>query len=877
MLPSSPISFSKKQRGDTMAQKSTTAKIAGSSPAGGERNARRGMTAEEFRDAILDHLHFTQARIPSLATSNDWYMAVACTVRDRMLDDWLKTLSHMHDRDIKIVSYLSAEFLMGPHLGNNLVNMGIMEPVREAVADLSQNLDDLLRQEEEPGLGNGGLGRLAACYLDSLATLRIPAIGYGIRYEFGIFDQEIRDGWQVEKTDKWLRMGNPWEICRPDITCTVNLGGRTEWVTDGKGHLQVRWVPDKMVKGVAYDTPVAGYRSGMTDLLRLWKSEAVESFDFEAFNVGDYYRAVDEKVISETISKVLYPNDEPQAGKKLRLAQQYFFVSCSLQDMIRIHLLRGKSLDTFPESFAVQLNDTHPSIAVAELMRLLVDEHRLEWEAAWQITRSTLAYTNHTLLPEALEKWPLPLFASLLPRHLEIIYEINRRFLDEARRIHGADDQRMARLSIIDESGERYVRMANLATVGSHAVNGVAALHTELLKQTVLRDFYEIHPELFCNVTNGVTLRRWMVLSNPGLTRLISDKIGDGWMTHPEELRGLEQYAPKAAFQGEWRKVKERNKRLLASVIKERTGIEVDPASLFDVLVKRLHEYKRQHLKVLHIITLYNRIKADPKAEVTPRTFIFGGKAAPGYHMAKLIIKLITSVGEVVNSDPDVAGRLKVVFFPDFNVTNGQLVYPAADLSEQISTAGKEASGTGNMKFSLNGALTIGTLDGANVEIRQEVGDENFFLFGLDVNGVRDLKSQGYDPRKYYEENAQLKEVIDRIADGIFSPGERSLFQPLVDHLLRHDDYLLLADYQAYVDCQDRVDAAFRDKKKWSEMSILNVARMGKFSSDRAIREYCQTIWNARQIEQKPVASRARKQTKPSVPKSGRAFKGASS
>lgn len=806
---------------------------------------RRGMDCADLKQAIIDHLNFTQARLVSLATPNDWYMAVSCAVRDRMLDDWLVSLGHLRNRSLKVVSYLSAEFLMGPHLGNNLVNLGIMEPVRRAVAELGQDLDDLLRQEEEPGLGNGGLGRLAACYLDSLATLRIPAIGYGIRYEFGIFDQEIRDGWQVEITDKWLRMGNPWEICHPDISYLVKLGGHTEQYSDESGRLRARWVPGKVIKGIAYDTPVAGYCSGVTDLLRLWKSEAVESFNFQAFNLGDYYRAVDEKVSSETISKVLYPNDEPQIGKQLRLAQQYFFVSCSLQDMLRIHQLEGNSLTSFAGSFAVQLNDTHPSIAVAELMRLLVDEQMMEWEPAWEITRTTLAYTNHTLLPEALEKWPLPLFSAMLPRHLEIIFEINRRFLDQVRRASPGDDQLAARLSIIDESGERYVRMAHLASVGSHAINGVAELHTELLKETVLKDFHDLYPERFHNVTNGVTPRRWVLLSNPALARLISGKIGDGWVTRPEELRSLEKCAGQSAFQKSWQKVKRSNKSILAAVIRERTGIQVDPASLFDVLVKRIHEYKRQHLKVLHIITLFNRIKADPKSEVTPRTFIFGGKAAPGYHMAKLIIKLITSVGEVVNNDPDVAGRLKVVFFPDFNVTNGQLVYPAADLSEQISTAGKEASGTGNMKFSLNGALTIGTLDGANVEIRQEVGEQNFFLFGHTAAEVRELKSRGYDPRGWYEGNAPLREVIDRIAAGDFSPGERNLFQPLVDHLLGHDDYLLLADYQAYIDCQDRVGAAFRDREAWTEMSILNVARMGRFSSDRAIREYCANIWHA--------------------------------
>jgi starch phosphorylase len=718
-----------------------------------------------------------------------------------------------------------------------------MEPVRKAVTELGQELDDLLSQEEEPGLGNGGLGRLAACYMDSLATLRVPAIGYGIRYEFGIFDQQLRDGWQVEVTDKWLRLGNPWEICRPEFVYQVGYGGRTEPGEDEQGRYRVRWIPHRMVKGIAYDTPVAGYRSGMTDLLRLWKSEAVESFDFQAFNVGDYYQAVDEKVVSETISKVLYPNDEPAIGKRLRLAQQYFFVSCSLQDMLRIHLLRGGAIDTFAESFAVQLNDTHPAIAVAELMRLLVDEHGLAWEAAWEITRETLAYTNHTLLPEALEKWPLPLFAELLPRHLEIIYEINRRFLDEVRQDFPNDEGRVARLSIIDESGEKYVRMAHLASVGSHAINGVAALHSELLKQTVLRDFFEFSPDKFLNVTNGVTPRRWVLLSNPGLARLITEKIGDGWVKNPEELRGLEAFAGDRTFQSAWRKVKEGNKRILAAVIKERTGIAVDPVSLFDVQVKRIHEYKRQHLNVLHIITLYNRIKRDPQAEFTPRTCIFGGKAAPGYTMAKLMIKLITSVGEVVNNDAEVAGRLKVVFFPDFNVTNGQLVYPAADLSEQISTAGKEASGTGNMKFSLNGALTIGTLDGANVEIREEVGEENFFLFGLDAAEVNDLKSSGYEPWCYSEENQHLREILDQLAAGVFSRGDRELFRPLVEHLRQRDDFLLLADYQAYVDAQDRVAAAYRDRKRWTGMAILNVARIGKFSSDRSIREYCRDIW----------------------------------
>jgi starch phosphorylase len=815
------------------------------------KNSRTGNSPAEIKQSILDNLYCIQARIPQTATINDWYMALAHTVRDRMLDNWLKSNIHRGRKDLKIVSYLSAEFLVGPLLANNLISLGIQEEAQQAIAELGLDMNMLLRQEAEPGLGNGGLGRLAACYMDSLATLHVPAIGYGVRYEFGIFDQEIRDGWQVERTDKWLSSGNPWEICRPEIVFNVSGGGHTEHYRDDQGRLRVRWVPNRVIKGVAYDTPIAGYRAGMTDILRLWKSEAVESFDFQAFNVGDYYRAVDEKVLSETISKVLYPNDEPYIGKQLRLSQQYFFVSCSLQDMIRLHFLRGNtSLDNFDESFAVQLNDTHPAIAVAELMRLFVDEHLLDWDVAWRITQRTLSYTNHTLLPEALEKWPLPLFAAILPRHLEIIYEINRRFLDEVRLKFPKDEQRVARLSLIDEHCDKFVRMANLASLGCHAINGVAVLHTGLLKRTVLRDFYALYPERFHNVTNGVTPRRWIALSNPGLTRLITSRIGDGWIRNLEtELRRLEAFAQDPAFQQDWQTVKRKNKEALAAVIKERTGISVDPASLYDVQVKRFHEYKRQHLNIFHVITLYNRIKRDPNIEMVPRTVIFGGKAAPGYYMAKLIIKLINSVAAVVDSDPAVKGRLKVVFFPDFNVTNGQLIYPAADLSEQISLAGKEASGTGNMKFSMNGALTIGTLDGANVEIRKEVGDENFFLFGLTTEEIENIQSCGYRPQKHYAANPHLRDVIDQIAAGVFSRGDKHLFMPLLDSLLNHDDYLVLADYQSYVDCQDRIAQSFRDQRHWTTMSILNTARMGRFSSDRSIREYCEQIWQAKPAE----------------------------
>jgi glycogen phosphorylase len=813
---------------------------------------RTGVGAEAIAESLIDSLHYLQAKLPLNATRNDWYMALAYTVRDRMLDRYIQMIEAMIDakKPLKAVAYLSAEFLTGPHLGNSLINLGIWEATEEAVSKVGQNLFDLLEQEEEPGLGNGGLGRLAACYMDSLATLKIPAIGYGIRYEFGIFDQTIRDGWQVELTDKWLRFGNPWEIVRSEINFEVKFGGRTEHYHDEQGRYRARWVPERVVKGVAYDTPVPGYQVPSTNLLRLWKAEAAESFDFEAFNVGDYYGAVDEKIVSETISKVLYPNDEPEAGKRLRLAQQYFFVSCSLQDMIRLHLMRGKKLAEFHLYWAAQLNDTHPSIAVAELMRLLVDEHLMDWDQAWTITQKTCGYTNHTLLSEALEKWPLALFNKFLPRHLEIIFEINRRFLEDVRSRYPGDDQLLGRLSIIDEAGEKYVRMANLASVGSHAINGVAALHTELLKQTVLRDFYTVAPEKFLNVTNGVTPRRWIVLSNPKLSALITDRIGDRWASGlEEELQRIEPFAADVGFQSEWRAIKAENKRALAGFIKERTGIVVDPQSLFDIQVKRLHEYKRQHLNVLYAVTLYNQLKRGASEAVTPRTVLFGGKAAPGYRMAKLIIKLINSVAAVIHQDPKVSELLKVVFVPDFNVKNGQRVYPAADLSEQISTAGKEASGTGNMKFSMNGALTIGTLDGANVEIRDAVGPENFFLFGLTAEEVTKRKAEGYSPRAIYEANPALREALDLIASGFFSNGDRELFRPLVESLLNHDDYMLLADYQSYVDCQQQVSEAYRDQKNWTRMSILNSARVGRFSSDRSIREYCRDIWNVSPIE----------------------------
>jgi len=812
-----------------------------------DQNVRTGLSADAIAEALVDNLRYLQAKLPEHATRNDWYMALAYTVRDRILERYINTVEAISGASstAKVVAYFSAEFLTGPHLGNSLISLGIWQAAEEALSRVGQDLSNVLQQEEEPGLGNGGLGRLAACYMDSLATLNIPAIGYGIRYEFGIFDQAIRDGWQVELTDKWLRFGNPWEIVRSEISFDVKLGGHTEPYQDEHGSYRVRWHPEKVVKGVAYDTPVPGYHAPTANLLRLWKAEATESFDFDAFNVGDYYRAVDQKVASETISKVLYPNDEPEAGKQLRLAQQYFFVSCSLQDMIRLQLMRGKDLLELDSHWAAQLNDTHPSIAIAELMRLLVDEHWLPWDEAWAITQRICAYTNHTLLAEALEKWPLSLFGRLLPRHLEIVYEINHRFLADLRLRRSGDDQLLRRVSLIDESGEKYVRMANLASVGSHAINGVAALHTELLKQTVLSDFCAVSPEKFLNVTNGVTPRRWIVLSNPKLSALITKHIGSRWISELEtELQRIEPLAADAGFQAEWRAVKADNKRALAQFIKERTNITVNPDSLFDIQVKRLHEYKRQHLNVLYLVTLYNRLRRSSGAAQAPRTVMFGGKAAPGYRMAKLIIKLINSVAATIHQDNKVSDLLTVVFLPDFNVKSSLHVYPAADLSEQISTAGKEASGTGNMKFAMNGALTIGTLDGANVEIRDAVGPENFFLFGLTAEEVGTLRASGYNPRSVYESNPELREAVDLIAGGFFSNGDRELFRPLVESLLTRDDYMLLADYQAYVDCQQKVIEAYNRQNDWTRMSILNSARVGRFSSDRSIREYCRDIWN---------------------------------
>jgi len=811
-------------------------------------NPRTGLDQRSIKEAILDNLFYVLGKFPALATEHDYYLALAFTVRDRLLTRWISTASAYTERGSRTVCYFSAEYLLGPHLGNNLINLGILDEVRAAVTELGWDLEALLTREDEPGLGNGGLGRLAACFIDSLATLEIPTLAYGIRYEFGIFQQEIIDGWQVEKTDKWLRFGNPWEIARPEWAQSVKLGGHTTHHTDVHGGTTVHWIPSRIVNGVPYDTPILGYRTNTANTLRLWRAEAPESFDFSVFNRGDYYGAVNQKVSSENLTKVLYPNDEQIQGKELRLEQQYFFVACSLADMLRILAVQKIALSRLHEKFSVQLNDTHPAIAIAELMRLLVDEHHLVWDDAWVITRKSFAYTNHTLLPEALERWPLELFRAVLPRHLEIILEINARFLDEARLRFFGEEARISRLSLIDEHGERYVRMANLACVGSFAINGVAALHSELLKRDVLADFHALWPEKFSNKTNGVTPRRWLVLSNPRLSALITHSIGDGWITHLEKLRQLEPLATDSGFKSRWREIKRANKVDFANLILTGTGVQVDPDSLFDIQVKRIHEYKRQHLNILHVIALYCRLKASPNLELPPRTFVFGGKAAPGYYLAKLIIKLITAVADVVNRDPAVNDRIKVVFVPNFSVTTAHRIYPAADLSEQISTAGKEASGTGNMKFSMNGALTIGTMDGANVEIREQVGAENFFLFGLTTEEVAATQAAGYMPGAVAERNPLLREVFDLIRSGFFSRGDTLLFRPLTDNLLLHDPYLVLADFASYVACQQEVDRRYVDQDDWTRRSILNTARVGVFSSDRTIREYCTDIWRVQPV-----------------------------
>jgi starch phosphorylase len=807
---------------------------------------RSGLRADDVFDGMTEHLFFTLGKLAPTASRHDLYMALSYAVRDRLMTRYLAGIEALRKTPTRVVAYLSAEFLIGPQLGNNLLMLGIEEAAAEALRRFGiEDINDILDVEEEPGLGNGGLGRLAACFLESLASLEIPATGYGIRYEFGIFDQLIRDGWQVEITDKWLKSGWPWELPHPDQACFVGFGGRTESYRDEHGHYRVRWIPEEHAIGIPHDVPVLGYRVNTCDRLRLWRADATETFDFYAFNIGDYYGAVEEKVGSETLSKVLYPNDGTDEGRRLRLKQQHFFVSCSLQDMLRSLEARGIAIEEFPDHWAVQLNDTHPAIAVAELMRLLIDDRHLDWDKAWEITTHSLSYTNHTLLPEALEKWGLDLFGSLLPRHLELIYEINRRFLQQVRIKYPGNEEVLRRVSIIDEDGSKAVRMANLATIASHHVNGVAALHSDLVKSELFPEFAALWPEKFTNVTNGVTPRRWLALANPRLANLLNEVLGEGWLKDLDQLRQLERYADDSSFLERWQGTKLAVKNQLSQYIHRHTGVLVDPASLFDVQVKRIHEYKRQHLNALQVVAQYLRIKNGQADGMAPRTVIFGGKAAPGYYMAKLIIRFINGIADTINADPDMDGRLRVIFLADYNVKLGERVYPASDLSEQISTAGKEASGTGNMKFAMNGALTVGTLDGANVEIREQVGAENFFLFGKTAEEISALQRVGYRPWELIGSMPELADVLRLIEQGHFSNGDSELFRPLLQNLTGRDPFFVLADFNDYLRAQGEVDQAWSDRQRWNRMSLLNSARTGFFSSDRSIREYAQRIWKA--------------------------------
>ena len=786
-------------------------------------------------NGIKERLFYTLGKRPDTASSHDIYMALCYAVRDQMMTYWLD----MKTPSSKEVAYLSAEFLIGPQLNNNLISLGNKNDAKIALEEYGYTLDQILDVAEEPGLGNGGLGRLAACYIDSLATLQVPATGYGIRYKYGIFKQQIRDNQQIEVTDNWLHGEWPWELCRPDESVLVGFGGKVENYISDRGNYRVRWVPDEQVIAVPYDVLQLGYRVNSCNRLRLWRADATETFDFYAFNIGDYMGSVEQSVSSETISKVLYPNDGTDQGKELRLKQQFFFVSASLQDMIRSLEKRGYDIKDFPHHWQVQLNDTHPAVAVAELMRLLVDEKHIEWEEAWEIVTKSVAYTNHTLLPEALEKWDLKLFKTLLPRHMEIIYEINRRFLQTVRLNYPGDDSMLEKMSIIDERGNKAVRMAHLATVGSHHVNGVAALHSELVKTQLMPQFYDLWPHKFTNVTNGVTPRRWIASSNIPLSEVLDDYVGSDWITNMDSLKKLEERQYDPDLNRKIGETKLLGKHNLATYIFDNLGIAVDPNSIFDVQVKRIHEYKRQHLLALWIISQYLRIKNGQ--DIVPRTVIFGGKAAPGYYMAKLIVEFICHIAEVVNTDPDMDGKLRVIFLPNYSVKLGELVYPAADLSEQISTAGKEASGTGNMKFQMNGALTIGTLDGANVEIRDLVGEENFFLFGHDEKGIAELWQNGYDPKQHM--SSELWEVINLIKGGHFSQGDKEKFEPLLNNLLNHDPFCVFADFSDYLDAQDRVSSAWTNRDAWNRMSVINTARSGFFSSDRSIRDYCTKIW----------------------------------
>ncbi|MGF1469768.1 MAG: glycogen/starch/alpha-glucan phosphorylase [Sandaracinaceae bacterium] len=809
---------------------------------------RTGMSRETVERAVLDHLYYTCSKDRNSATPHDVYLAVAHAVRDRLVQRWIRTQREYYSGGVKRAYYLSAEFLLGRFLGDNLLKLGLWDTCVAGLRQYGLEMDEVLGQETDPGLGNGGLGRLAACFLESLATLGLPGYGYGIRYEYGIFEQRIKDGWQLEVPDDWLSTGSPWELPRYEYTVPVHFYGRCEHgAQDGPGS---RWVGTSQIIGVPYDMPIAGYGNDTVNTLRLWSAHASKQFDLQVFNAGDYRAAVEEKALAESISKVLYPPDSTLVGKELRLKQQYFFVACSIADIIRRYEKEHDGFHAFPDQVAIQLNDTHPSIAVAELMRFLMDERHLGWEEAWDITQSTISYTNHTLLSEALERWPVSLFERVLPRHLEIIYEINHRFLKRVRIHAPGDDDRVRRMSLIEEGPEPSIRMAYLATVGSHKVNGVAALHSQLLRDNLLRDFSDMFPERFTNKTNGVTPRRFMLMANRPLAQLISEKVGsDRWVRELDEVRALEAFVDDDDVLDRLQRIKRANKERLAGIIWDRLRIRANPDAIFDVQIKRIHEYKRQLLNLLHIVSLYWRLKDDPSLELHPRVFVFGGKAAPGYWIAKLIIKLIHDVADAVNHDRRTKDLIQVAFLPNYSVSLAERIIPGSDVSEQISMAGKEASGTGNMKFAMNGALTIGTLDGANIEIREEVGADNFFLFGLTADEVKALDREGYDPRAYIERSPDLSRAIGSIAEGFFSPDDERRFQPLVDELTGRDTYKHCADFEAYAASQREVEAAYRQPRSWTQKALLNIARIGKFSSDRTIREYAEEIWDIHPVE----------------------------
>jgi starch phosphorylase len=800
-----------------------------------------------LKNSFERHLTDSFAQDHDTATQLGRYNSFALAIRDQLIRRWLRTQETYDNSDTKRVYYLSLEFLLGRMLGNNLINLQVQNASADALRELGFRLEDLREVEWDAGLGNGGLGRLAACFLDSMATLQLPAYGYGIRYEYGTFFQHIRDGAQVETPDNWLRYGNVWEIPRPERIYLVQFYGCATRSLNGDGP-RYEWVDTDNVIAMAYDFPIPGYGNATANNLRLWSAKSTREFDFDYFNHGDYLRAVQDRDKTETISKILYPNDNVAAGKELRLKQEYFFVSATLQDVIARYLKTRETFDAFPEKVAIQLNDTHPALAIPELMRLFLDQHHLSWDQAWTLTTQTFAYTNHTVLPEALERWPVPLLERVLPRILQIVYEINQRFLEAMAREAPTDTDRLRRVSLIEEGDEKNVRMANLAIVGSHSINGVSELHTRILKDDLFRDFFEIYPKRFNNKTNGITQRRWLLLSNPRLSELISDRIGEDWITRLDELSALVPLADDPDFRARWRRVKTANKEALAGLIRKQLGVEIQLDSIVDCHVKRIHEYKRQLLNILHLVHLYNRIKAGES--IVPRTVIFAGKAAPGYFIAKLIIRLITAVAERINQDPEAKSFLKVVFIPNYGVSLAEKIIPATDLSEQISTAGSEASGTSNMKFALNGALIIGTLDGANVEILEEVGDENIFIFGLKAAEVQAAKSAGYQPWHYYNNVPELRKILDMIAGDVFCSDKPGLFKPIVDSLLDGGDpYMVLADFESYVDCQRKAALAYLDPESWSRKCILNVARMGKFSSDRTISDYAREIWQV-----KPVA-----------------------